>query len=447
MELNDVLRAIWRRRLLVVIFVAVTTLFAVLFALSRAPKYESVSTLALTPSSEGGFITPEQLDAVLGTYARTAKSSLIKEDAEDDLGRKLPGSVETGTSPGTGIMQIIGTAESGEDAAIVAKSVSRAFIQYLSDNKFVQPEIVDPATVADSPAQPRPPLIIAIGILLGLIGGALLAYFVEQLRGRIESAGDVSEVTSLPLVGALPTDRRLSRGPRLIWQDKSAAALQEAIRAVRTNLEFQFDGREGIVQVTSPLPGEGKSVLVANLGVALAQLGIETLIVDADLRRPRQHQIFDVPNEVGLSTALLGEMDSKLRRVKTDVPGLSIVPGGPVAPNSTEMLHVRAAPLFEILRKSGAMVLVDTPPVLPVSDARIISRHADGVLLTVAAGKEKPNVLKGAIETLQMAGASITGIVLNFADDALGGGEGYQPEPAPRPRPRPRAAEKKVTKR
>jgi succinoglycan biosynthesis transport protein ExoP len=443
MEFSDVMRAIWRRRLLVVIFVAVTTLFAILFALSRAPKYESVSTLALTPSSEGGFITPEELDAVLGTYARTAKSSLIKEKAEAALGGDLPGEVETGTQPGVGIMQIIGTAEAGEDAQVVAKSVSSAFIQYLADNKFVEPEIVDPAKVPDSPVEPRPPLIIGIGIILGLLGGALLAYFVEQLRGRIESASDVGEVTSLPLIGALPTDRRLSRGPRLIWQDQGTGAIQEAFRALRTNLEFQVDSRKGIIQVTSPLAGEGKSVLVANLGVALAQLGIETLIVDADLRRPRQHQIFDVPNETGLSTALRGNLDSKLRRVKTDVPRLSIVPGGPVAPNSTEMLHVRSAPLFDSLRQSGAMVLIDTPPVLPVSDARIIARHADGVLLTVAAGKEKPSVLNSAIETLQLAGALISGIVLNFADDALSGTEAYQPEPPSRLR----GSEKRVAKR
>jgi len=425
-----------------VIFVAVTTLFAVLFALSRAPKYESVSTLALTPSSEGGFITPEQLDAVLGTYARTAKSSLIKNKAEDKLGEPLPGSVETGTSPGTGIMQIIGTAETGDDAAIVAKTVSTAFIRYLSNNKFVQPEIVDPATPPDSPVQPRPPLIIAIGIILGLLGGALLAYFVEQLRGRIETASDVSDATTVPIIGALPTDRRLSRGPRLIWQEEGTAGMQEALRALRTNLEFQVDDQEGVIQVTSPLAGEGKSVLVANLGVALAQLGIETLIVDADLRRPRQHLIFDVPNENGLSTALRGQLDSKLRRVKTSVPRLSLIPGGPVAPNSTEMLHVRAAPLFETLNQSGAMVLIDTPPVLPVSDARITARHADGVLLTVAAGKEKPSVLTSAIETLQLAGAKISGIVLNFADDALAATEGYQPESAPRQR-----VEKQVAKR
>src|SRR5215218_7806279 len=424
MEFNDVLRAIWRRRLLVVIFVAVTTLFAVLFALSRAPKYESVSTLALTPSSEGGFITPEQLDAVLGTYARTAKSSLIKNKAEDKLGEPLPVSVDTGTSPGTGIMQIIGTAESGDDAALVAKTVSRAFIKYLADNKFVEPEIVNPAPVPDSPVQPRPPLIIALGIILGLLGGALLAYFVEQLRGRIETADDIADLTSIPIIGVLPSERRLGRGPRPIWGDSEMAGLQEGIRALRTNLGFQADTDGGVIQVTSPLPGEGKSMLTANLGIAFAQLGIEVLIVDADLRQPRQHAIFDVPNEVGLSASLRGKFDSKLQAVKTDFPRLSVVPGGPPTSNSTEMLHVRAVPLFETLRASGAMVLIDTPPLLPVSDARIVSRHADGVLLTVAAGREKPSALTGAIEMLHLAGATISGIVLNCSDGAPSGGDG-----------------------
>jgi polysaccharide biosynthesis transport protein len=433
MDFRDVLQAIWRRRLLVVAFVIVTTLFAVIFALSRAPKYESVSTLALTPSSEGGFITPEALDAVLGTYAQTAKSTLIKEKASNTLGGPLPGSVDTGTSPGTGIMQIIGTAETGEDAALVAKTVSQAFIRYLSANKFVEPEIVDPAPVPESPVQPRPPLIIALGIILGLLGGALLAYFVEQLRGRIEGASDVAEVTSIPIVGVLPTERRLGRGARPIWEEDGMAGLQEGIRALRTNLEFQVGTDGSVIQVTSALPGEGKSMLTANLGIALAQLGIDVLIVDADLRQPRQHAIFDIPNDAGLSASLRGNFDSKLKAVKTKFPRLSVVPGGPGVANSTEMLHVRAAPLFETLRASGAMVLVDSPPLLPVSDARIVSRYVDRVLLTVAAGREKPSNLSGAIEMLHLAGATISGIVLNFSGDGLAGAEGqYRPQPSER---------------
>lgn len=432
MDFRDVAQAIWRRRLLVIAFVAVTTLFALVFALSRAPKYESVSTLALTPSSEGGFITPEALDAVLGTYAQTAKSTLIKEKASGTIGEPLPGSIDTGTSPGTGIMQIIGTAETGEDAALVAKTVSTAFIKYLADNKFVEPEIVDPAPVPDSPVQPRPPLIIALGIILGLLGGALLAYFVEQLRGRIETADDIAELTSIPIIGVLPTERRLGSRPRPVWGEGEMAALQEGIRALRTNLGFQADGDAGgVIQVTSPLPGEGKSMLTANLGIAFAQLGIEVLIVDADLRQPCQHAIFDVPNETGLSASLRGKFDSNLKVVKTEFPRLSVVPGGPPTSNSTELLQVRAAPLFETLRASGAMVLIDTPPLLPVSDARIVSRHADGVLLTVAAGKEKPSALTSAIEILHLAGATISGIVLNCADGAPSGGDGqYRVQPA-----------------
>jgi succinoglycan biosynthesis transport protein ExoP len=442
MQFRDVLQAVWRRRWLVVLVLAATTLFSALFALSRPTKYESASTLALTPSSSAGLITPEALNAVLGTYAQTAKSSLIKDKASKSIGEALPGSVETGTQSGTGIMQIIGTSENAEDAALVARATSRAFIEYLADNRFVEPEIVDPAPVPSSPVQPRPPLIIAIGILLGLIAGVLLAYFVEQFRGRIESAADIAELTSIPIIGALPYQRRLARGPaQLIWRDGEYEPLQESIRALRTNVEFQVQGRKAVLQVTSPLAGEGKSMLVANLGVALAQLGIETLIVDADLREPRQHAIFNIPNDTGLSTALRGNVGPKLRPVPTDQPQLSVLPSGPIPSNATEMLHVRAAPLFESLRASKAMVLIDSPPVLPVSDSRILARQADGVLLTVAAGAEKQTVLSGAIDTLQFAGGSIVGIVLNRSDDSASGGYGQE-----RPQPNP-AAKKRVAVR
>lgn len=425
MESREVLRAIWKRRLLVVLVVVATTAVSIIFAVSKAPKYESVSTLALTPSTEGGELPPETLEVLLGTYAQTAKSSVITQSASRILGEPLPGSVGASSSAGIGIMKISGTAETADDAALVAKTVSNAFIKYLAENSLVQPEIVDPAAVPSAPVQPRPSLIIAIGIFLGLIAGALLAYFVEQFRRRIESTADIVELTSVPVIGVLPNQRRLSRGSsRLIWGDDDLEALQESFRALRTNIEFQVGDRRAVIQVTSPVAGEGKSTIVANLGVALAQLGIETLIVDADLRQPAQHEIFNLANDAGLSSALRGKFDSKLRRVPTEYPRLSVLPSGPVEPNTTEMLHVRAAPLLETFGASGALVLIDSPPVLPVSDARIIARHADAVLLTVAAGKEKPSALTSAIEILHFAGASISGIVLNRADDTVSGGYG-----------------------
>ena len=182
-----------------------------------------------------------------------------------------------------------------------------------------------------------------------------------------------------------------------------------------------------VVQVTSPVAGEGKSMIVANLGVALAQIGVETLIVDADLRRPSQHEIFNVSNDLGVSNLLTGGSHTKIRRAATPYENLTLLPSGPQLPNSTEMLHVRGRSLIETLRQTGAFVLVDSPPLLPVSDARILAGRADHVILTVSANKEKPSTLRSAIESLQFAGAAILGVVLNQAMEDTQGYDYYRP--------------------
>lgn len=421
MEFRELLQVLWRRRWLVALVVVATTALSAAFAFTRPTEYESVSTVALTPTpGNAGFVTPETLNALLGTYSQTAQSSLMLKRASQELGREIEGSIETATQSGTGILQIIATAESPEGAAASSNAVSKAFISYLSDSKLFEPEIVDPATVPSSAVAPRPPLIIAIGILLGLIAGVMLAYAVEQFRGRIETASDIAAITPLPIIGVLPRQRRLARSPsRLIWDDLELTPLHEAVRALRTNIELLVENRQALIQVTSALASEGKSTIVANLGVALAKVGIETLIVDADLRRPTQHEIFRLNNDRGVSSLLTGKVGGKMRRSPTEFQNLTVLPSGPLPPNSTEALHVRAASLVEELRATNALVLIDSPPLLPVSDARILSSRVDGVVLTVAAGSEKPSVLRNAIEILQFSGASILGVALNQAIDEV----------------------------
>jgi capsular exopolysaccharide synthesis family protein len=423
MEFKDLLSALWKRKYLVVSVIAATTLLSALFAFSRAKQYESTAVVALTPSNQnGGFVTPDSLDALVGTYAQTAKSNLMLDKASEEIGEPLPGTVDTATQPGTGILQIIGKAETPEGAAATARAVSAAFIAELQGSDLFETQIVDPAEPAGEPVQPRPPLIIAIGLVLGALAGIMLAYVLEQVRKRVDGSADVAAITPLPIVGTLPYRRRLARSSsRLVWDDPDLEALQEALRALRTNIEVLVGRRNAIVQVTSPVAGEGKSTIVANLGVALAQVGIETLIVDADLRRPSQHEIFDVPNDTGLSSFLASRSQPQLAPQSTGIPRLSVLPSGPVPHSSTELLHVRSAQLIEALHESKELVLVDTPPLLPVSDARIIAAKVDGVLLTVGAGTEKPSALRSALDTLQFAGAPILGIVLNRASEQFAG--------------------------
>jgi capsular exopolysaccharide synthesis family protein len=201
------------------------------------------------------------------------------------------------------------------------------------------------------------------------------------------------------------------------------AGLQEAFRGLRTNLEFLADtSREPVLLVTSPHAGQGKSTVVANLGIGLAQLGIKTVIVDGDLRRPQQDRIFEVSNEVGLSN-LMARPRSTPEPVPTVYENLSLLPSGPIPPDSTEMLHIRFDAVLAKLRETGALVLVDSPPVLPVDDARLMAPHVDGVVLVLAAGAEKPAALHRTLEKLSLVGARVLGVVLNFSgEDSEAGG-------------------------
>ena len=434
MELQEFFQILWRRRLVVILTVVATTVISGLFAVTRPTEYEATSTVALTPATNEGYVTPETLNALLGTYAQTAKSSSMEKKAENLTGKPIVGKVETATQAGTGILQIIGNAETANDARQTSSSVTRAFVEYLKGNKVFEVTVVDPAVTPESPVAPRPPLIIAIGILLGLIGGAMLAYGIDRFRGRIETAGEIAEITSVPIIGVIPRERKLARkSSTLVWDDVSLTGVQEGIRALRTNIELLIEGDNQILQITSPLASEGKSMVAANLGVALAEVGIETIIVDADLRRPTQHEIFNINNDLGVTNLLSGGVDVPLRRARTKYDNLTILPSGPILPNSTEMLHVRAAVLFEKLRETKAMVLVDSPPILPISDARLLASRADGVLLTIAAGNERPSTFSGAIEALQFASAQIEGIVLNRAADLLSasGYDQYRRQPRP----------------
>src|SRR4051794_8159079 len=241
MELNQLLRVAWKRRWLIVLVVALTVGLATVLALSRAARYEANATLALTPDVRQGqgFVASDSISALLSTYAETAKAQVNLTRASQALGRPLPGEVDTSTEPGTGILRIIGRATSPEGAALTARAAAQAFVNSISGNKLVVATLVDPAEPPDTPVQPRPPLIIATALLLGLLCGLLLAFAVERLRGRVETPEDVAEITEAPILGRLPRHRSLQRGPaRLIWDEEGMIGLQEGFRALRTNVQF-----------------------------------------------------------------------------------------------------------------------------------------------------------------------------------------------------------------
>src|SRR3954447_249549 len=425
MQIRDVFAVARKHRWIVLGVFVLTVGLAAGFAFTKPKKYEASATIAMFPNTAKGqgFVASDNLSALLDTYAETAKSSVTRARAATRLGHAVPGSIETETTAGTGILRIIGRADTPQGAVETADSVAAAFEQSIQGNSLLVASLVSPATTPTSPVQPRPPLIIGVAAVLGLLAGLLLALATEHFRRRVEGTEEIEELTSAPVIGRLPRNRMLQRGDaQLIWGDGATLGVEESFRALRTNIEFLTDVGGTVLQVTSPDAGQGKSTVVANLGAAFASVGVETLIVDADLRRPYQQNIFGLARDGGLSNLLV--MPDRPPEVQsTQFPDLSVLTSGPIPPNPTELVHIRFRATLDELRAPNRLILIDSPPVLPVSDARLIAPHADGVLFVVAAGRERPAALKSALEKLSLAGANLLGIVLNFAaDDPEGAG-------------------------
>ena len=438
MELRDLFAVAWKRRLAVLAVLVLTLGFAALFAYSQPKRYESVAVLALTPDpSEGaGLLAADNLAALLGTYAETAKSTITLRRAERSLGRPLDADIDTSTEAGTGILRISAVGTDPEQAAVAARATATAFTDTLVSTQLIDVTLVDPPAPATSPIQPRPPLILLVAGVLGLFAGVLLAFALESFRQRIENAGDVAEITNAPVIGRLGRQRSLARSQaQLIWERDNTVGLQESYRALRTNLMFLLEDQRRVLEVTSPDPAQGKSTIVANLAIAFGQIGIHTVVVDADMRRPRQHEIFGLDNREGLSTVMAIGGEPLLK--PSGHENVWILTSGPVPPDPTPMLHIRFGAIVEELRSMDVLVLIDTPPVLPVSDARLIAPHADSVLLVVTAGTQRPANLKSAIEKLELIDANVLGVILNTAggggEDGTGAYYGYDGDAEPMP--------------
>ncbi len=430
MDLRELLSVVWKRRYLVLLVVFLCGVFGITFALTRQERYESTATVAITPDVEAqGFIPSENLSTLLGTYAEAAESDAALEEAEERSNRPLPADINASAEEGTGILRVSARADSARVARDAAQDVTNAFLRRVAQDEFVTADLVEPAATPDEPVQPRPPLIIATSIAVGLGFAILIALAMERFRRRIETPADLAELTTLPLISQIPRNRTLARseGPRLVWDDNDLRDLQESFRSLRTNLMFVADQSNAAIQFTSAGVGEGKSTTVANLGMAFAQIGVKTAIIDADLRRPAQQRIFGVDSRPWVEDPTRRDPAKAWR---STFPNLSVLPAGPPLDDPAEVLHIKFARLLESLRDPFDLILVDTPPVLPVSDARITAARVDGIVLVVAAGQDRPASLDGSLKELELAGADVKGVVLNQAAGVSVGYDYYQPPAA-----------------
>jgi len=307
--------------------------------------------------------------------------------------------------------------------------------------------VTQPATVPSEPVSPRTGLNLALGLLVGLALGAGTALLREQLDTSVGSAQDVEALTGAVPLGLVPFDATARTHP-LVSTD-AGGGRAEAFRTLRTNLQFvDVDSPPRSIVITSALPGEGKTTSACNIALTLALTGSRVVLVDGDLRKPRVCDYLGLDSGAGLTNVLAGHfgLDEVLVDRDTGQDGsLTVLPSGPVPPNPSELLGSRQmAELLATLVERYDHVVVDAPPLLPVTDAAVLATVADGTVLVVRHGSTSRDELDRAVRSLRAVNARMLGSVLTFVPQRGRDGYGYGAygygDPAPSAAPADRTA-------
>lgn len=279
--------------------------------------------------------------------------------------------------------------------------------------------VIEPAIVPDTPISPRPLLNVLLACVIALLVSGAVILLAAYLDDTIKTPADVEEVVGLPTlgsVGRMTGGRGRSEIYRLATLLYPRSAVAESYRMLRSNLEFaRVDRPIHTILVTSSLPGEGKTVTAANLAIAFALEGRRVLLVDADLRKPAVHTLFDVPNAQGLTTMLRSDSVSLESVAHTnEQERLKVLTSGPLPPNPAEMLgSQRMLTVLQRLQAGQDVLIIDSPPLRVVTDAAILSAFVDGTLLVIDAGKSRRPAVRLGREALNRVNAQILGVVLN----------------------------------
>lgn len=311
-----------------------------------------------------------------------------------------------------------------ERAAAVAEAVSESFREVVVDSLEASPdggpglvsiEVLEPPVASASPVSPNTRLNLAIGMAGGAAAGYLAALLRLLLDTKVRTRADVETLGDLPMLGHVLRDPDATERPLTVQLDPRGPRA-EAFRTLRTSIQFADAGSTTrVIVMTSAMPGEGKTTTTANLAITMAESGARVALVDADLRRPRLADVLGLEGAVGLTDVLIG------RAALADVTQpwgrgtLDVVPAGQVPPNASELLgSARMHELVDDLRARYDYVLLDAPPVLPVTDAAVLSRIVDGAIVAAAVGKTTKARFAEAVETLHRIGSRVVGVTLTM---------------------------------
>jgi tyrosine-protein kinase Etk/Wzc len=278
--------------------------------------------------------------------------------------------------------------------------------------------VIDWAVIPDKPVRPKTKLDLILGFLAGLVLAGVAVFVLEWVDDSIKTLDEFERQVGQPVYGVIP---RIALAPgeppgkTLVTRTDPKSPIAESFRTLRTNIHFADpDRRIASLLVTSAGPSEGKSTIVSNLAIAIANMGVRTLLIDCDLRKPNLHNIFEADRDPGLTSAIMGEKPWRDGVRPSGVDNLSLLPSGPIPPNPTELLGSRH--MVELLAEAKGeydMVLLDSPPVIAVTDAAILSSLVDGTLLVVEVGRSRAQAVNRSVSLLENVKARLLGVVAN----------------------------------
>lgn len=457
MDLRDYIAILRQRWILISIITLGTVAVAAGLTWTSTPKYAAstglfISTAQVSDDSQalqGSQFSMQRVKSYAELVSQTAIMSRVVDrlqldETPEQLGSKVSASAELDTV----ILTITVTDESPERAQQIAKTTAEVFVGYVGeletppgrDEATIKATVVDQAQVTGSPVSPQPVRNLGLGLVLGLLLGAGVAVLRHTLDTSIRSNAQVEETTGAPVIGSVPFDKSAGGAPLLTDIDPYSPRA-EAFRVLRTNLQFiDPDADHKVFVVTSALPGEGKSSTTINLALALIENGNRVAVIEGDLRRPRIAEKLGIVGAVGLTTVLVGRASLTDAMQTTNHERLDVLTSGKTPPNPAELLQTRAmSNVIAELRADHDFVLIDAPPLLPVTDAAIIASKVDGAILVVRHGETTHDQLRGAVERLAAVDGRLIAAIVNMtptnkssAGYGYGYGYGYAPS-APEP--------------
>ncbi len=381
-----------------------------------------------------GFSAATLAQAKVKQYAGLVGSTRVAATVIDDLGLKaspaeIAGRFSAVPSEDSPSVTIFATAPTPGEARNLANSVIGALAEEAASlesaarpsgapvNSPVKLVPSEQAALPSAPTSPSYPVNMLAGGLIGIVLGYALALVRRQLDSRIRTVDDMESLVGTSVLTILPESEELDRlGAAGIVKSQTGPAA-EALRQLRTNLRFvDVDNPPQSIVVTSANAGEGKSVVTANLARVLAAAGQKTMLIDGDLRRPMVSSIFDLDPAIGLTQVLAGDLTLEHTIQDPGLPNLRVIVAGRIPPNPSELLgSQRMQHMIEDLVSQGYLVLIDAPPLLPVTDAGLLSGTVDGAILVLAVGRTYKEQAKLASKVLDQVGGHLLGSVLNRA--------------------------------